>query len=392
MGLDLSSPRPVLSYFSVNCRPPLRHRLRGLAMLQFAVSMTPVNGTIPTPDRLLELIDAMADQPVAMLVDLVADRFITGTPKRISREAPVLILQWQSEETVPGGGANAIANVASLGGRPLAFGVVGDDLSGRELLHHFNTGGVDTRGILTVEGYRTPTKTRILGGGRHAIKQQIVRYDIEDTWRPSPEERQRLLDKVRQLAPAAPVAVMSDYGYNCVDPSMLGELRRILGSRPLLGDSRYRLAELTGLDAATPNLEEAETLLGASLEGTDALLRGGRHLLRKLASRFLLITRGSAGMSLFTADRVAHLPVHGTDQVADVTGAGDTVIGTLALALAAGAEPLEAVCLANYAGGIVVMKMGTATLDRDELRTAVLSDTDLLQRITFDAFESEVGS
>lgn len=358
-------------------------------MLQSAVSMTPVNGTIPTPERLLELIDAMADQPVAMLVDLVADRFVTGIPKRISREAPVLILQWQSEDIVPGGGANAIANVAALGGRPLAFGVVGDDLSGRQLLQHLASRNVDTRGILTAAGYRTPTKTRILGGGRHAIKQQIVRYDIEDTWRPSPEERQQLLAKVRRLATAASVAVLSDYGYDGVDPSMLGELRRILGSRPLLGDSRYRLAELTGLDGATPNLEEAETLLGASLEGAEALRRGGRQLLRKLANRFLLITRGSAGMSLFTADWAAHLPVHGTDQVADVTGAGDTVIGTLALALAAGAEPLEAVCLANYAGGIVVMKMGTATLDRDELRAAVRSDAGLLQRITFDAFESD---
>ena len=371
------------------CANPPTGALESPAMLQFAASMTTVNGIIPTPERLLQLIDAMADQPVAMLVDLVADRFITGTPKRISREAPVLILRWQSEETVPGGGANAVANVAALGGRPLAFGVVGDDTSGRELLRHLADRGVDTRGILTVDGYHTPTKTRILGGGRHAIKQQIVRYDIEDTWRPTPEERQRLLDGVRRLAAEAPVAVLSDYGYDSVEPSMLGEVRRILGSRTVLGDSRYRLGDLKGLDGATPNLEEAESLLGASLEGAEALLRGGQRLRRQLASRFLLITRGSAGMSLFTAGWAAHLPVHGTDQVADVTGAGDTVIGTLALALAAGAQPLEAACLANYAGGVVVMKMGTATLDRDELRAAVRDDADLLQRITFEALEDD---
>lgn len=354
-------------------------------MLQFGVLMSIVNGEIPTPEKLLQLIDAMADQPVAMLVDLVADRFITGAPKRISREAPVLILRWQSETTVPGGGANAVANVAALGGRPLAFGVVGDDPSGRELLDNLEERGVDTRGILRAEEYRTPTKTRILGGGRHAIKQQIVRYDIEDTWHPSAKERQQLLDNLQQLAREARVAVLSDYGYDGVHPSFLTEMRRVLGSRPILGDSRYRLGELRGLDGATPNLEEAENLLGSSLEGHAELLCGGEELRQRLEARFLLITRGSAGMTLFTSGTAAHLPVHGTDQVADVTGAGDTVIGTFALALAAGGQPLEAACLANYAGGVVVMKMGTATLDRDELRSAVQADGDLLNRITFDS-------
>ena len=167
-------------------------------MLQSPPSMSTSRGQIPTPERLLQLIDAMADQPVAMWVDLVADRFISGEPKRISREAPVLILRWQGEETVPGGGANAVANVAALGGRPLVFGVVGDDLSGRELIHALQTRGVDTRGILQTKEYRTPTKTRILGGGRHAIKQQIVRYDIEDTWRPEEQEQQHLLSQARR--------------------------------------------------------------------------------------------------------------------------------------------------------------------------------------------------
>src|SRR5687767_3395677 len=132
---------------------------------------------LPTTDRLLRRVDAMAGQPVVMLVDLVADVFITGTPKRISREAPVLILSFQGEKLTPGGGANAVANVAALGGRPLPLGVVGDDGSGRELLAALAALGVPTDGILVRSGYRTPTKVRILGGGRHAIKQQIVRYD-----------------------------------------------------------------------------------------------------------------------------------------------------------------------------------------------------------------------
>jgi rfaE bifunctional protein kinase chain/domain len=339
--------------------------------------------TPPTPERLLELIDALAGQPVAMVVDLVADRFITGAPKRISREAPVLILRYEGETLTPGGGANAVANVAALGGRPLPVGVVGDDAPGRELLRIFEQRGVPTGGIRVRSGYRTPTKTRILAGGRHAIKQQIVRYDVEDVVELGDDGRRELLEAFRRTAAGASVAVLSDYGYGAVDPELVAPLRELLGAgATLLGDSRYRLGELRGLDGATPNAEEAETLLGAPLEnGPETLDRGGRELLHRLGSRFLLITRGSAGMSLFDAGGATHLPVHGTDQVADVTGAGDTVIGTFALALAAGATPLEATCLANYAGGVVVMKMGTATLGPGELRDAVRGDPEPLSGI-----------
>ncbi|MEM9593343.1 MAG: PfkB family carbohydrate kinase [Acidobacteriota bacterium] len=339
----------------------------------------------PSAERLLELIDLMAHQPVAMLVDLVADRFISGSPKRISREAPVLILRHDGDTLVPGGGANAVANVAALGGRALPFGVVGSDRSGRRLLELFSQRGIETRGILVSEGYRTPTKTRVLAGGRHAIKQQVVRYDIEDTWTPTAAEEGDLANRMGDLAQGARVAVASDYGYGAVGDGPLVALRRALGSAvPILGDSRYRLGVLGGLDGATPNLEEAEALCGVPLDDRDQLVAAGERQRRSLGMGFLLVTRGSAGMTLFVPGFAVHMPVHGTDQVADVTGAGDTVIGTFALSLAAGAQPLEAACLANYAGGVVVMKMGTATLDRDELRRAVLSDPNPLGAITSD--------
>ncbi len=339
----------------------------------------------PTPERLLGLIDALAGQPVVMLVDLVADLFITGTPKRISREAPVLILSYESERLIPGGGANAVANVAALGGRPLPLGIVGDDAHGRGLLEALRERGVDTGGVLVRSGYRTPTKVRILGGGRHSIKQQIVRYDIEQTLELTAEERGRFADSLAGWDREPRVAILSDYGYGSVVPEMLPLLRSALGpDATLLCDSRYRLGEFQGLDGATPNQEEAETILGSSLDdhdGPDRLETGGRTLRERLGARFLLITRGSRGMSLFEDGGSAHLPVHGTDQVADVTGAGDTVIGTFALALAAGATPLEAALLADYAGGVVVMKMGTATLTRGELRHAVESDPRPLEEI-----------
>ncbi len=326
----------------------------------------------------------MADQPVLMLVDMVADRFVTGSPKRISREAPVLILSYESEVVIPGGGANAVANVAALGGRPLPLGIVGDDASGRELLALFERRGVPTDGIAVSSDYRTPTKVRILGGGRHAIKQQIVRYDIEDRLEPGEEQLRVFREALAAWKAMACVGVLSDYGYGSVQPSMVEPLRSALarGGR-VLCDSRYRLAEFSGIDAATPNAEEAESLLERDLNGD--LDGAGRSLRQRLGCETLLVTHGSSGMSLFEGDRSAHVPVHGTTQVADVTGAGDTVIGTFALATAAGATPLEATLLANYAGGVVVMKMGTATLSREELRAATAEDSGLLERITWAA-------
>ncbi|HKH45316.1 MAG TPA: PfkB family carbohydrate kinase [Thermoanaerobaculia bacterium] len=338
----------------------------------------PSRPTLPTADRLLALVDSMAGQPVAMLVDLVADLFITGTPKRISREAPVLILSYQGEALIPGGGANAVANVAALGGRPLPLGVVGEDETGHKLLAELSGRGVETSGIQVRAGYRTPTKVRILGGGKHSIKQQIVRYDIEDTLSLSGDERERFattLERWRTAGPV-PVAILSDYGYGAVEPDLLPRLRAALGPETVVVcDSRFRLGAFVGLDGATPNEEEAEALFGRTFDDDpERLEAGGRELLEKLGARFLLITRGSRGMSLFSEEGSVHLPVHGTDQVADVTGAGDTVIGTFALALAAGATPLESALLANYAGGVVVMKMGTATLTPDELRRAIERD------------------
>jgi D-glycero-beta-D-manno-heptose-7-phosphate kinase len=342
--------------------------------------------TLPTPERLIERVGELAGRPVALLVDLVADRFITGTPKRISREAPVLILSYQGETLTPGGGANAVANVAALGGRPLPLGVVGDDPTGRELVAALASRGIETDGILVRPGYRTPTKVRILGGGKHSIKQQIVRYDIEDRLTLSADERRAFAERLRGWAKTAPpprVAILSDYGYGAVEAAFLPTLRATLGRDAILvGDSRYRLGELAGLDGATPNEEETEALLGGTLDDDPGRLEaGGRRLLARLGARFLLVTRGSRGMSLFTPGSAAHLPVHGTDQVADVTGAGDTVIGTFALALAAGATPLEAALLANYAGGVVVMKMGTATLSPEELVRAIRSDPELCREV-----------
>jgi len=365
-------------------------RKPGTAAVQSATMQSePVAHAAVEAERLLALVDALAGQPVLMLVDLVADRFITGTPKRISREAPVLILRHEEEELVPGGGANAVANVAALGGRPLVVGIVGEDRSGDELVAALAARGVDVAGVRARRGYRTPTKTRILAGARHSIKQQVVRFDVEGELELHAEDRQFLAAQLARLHGRTRVAVLSDYGYGAVDPSLVPACREAVGaSGTLVCDSRYRLAEFRGVDGATPNEEEAEALVGGPLGsragGTDALSAGARALRERLGARFLLVTRGSAGMVLLDAQGIAHVPVHGTDQVADVTGAGDTVIGTFALALAAGASPLEAALLANYAGGVVVMKRGTATLAPDELRAAVRRNPDLPRQVRWE--------
>ncbi len=332
----------------------------------------------PTPSarRLLDLVEAFEAQPVLMLVDLVADRFVTGHPKRISREAPVLILRWAGESLAPGGGANAAANVRALGGRPLPVGCVGDDADGRDLVAALAARDVATDGIVTVAGWPTPTKVRILAGSPSGIKQQVVRYDREPELPVSDAARAILAARLAERAGQARVAVISDYGYGGAPPALVPAVRAAVGAGGVvLADSRFRLGEFRGLDGATPNQEEAEALAGERLDEASASLeRGGERLRAHLDAGFALVTRGSRGMSLFTREGVCHVPVHGTDQVADVTGAGDTVIGTFALALAAGASPLEATLLANYAGGVVVMKTGTATLGRDELAASIRSD------------------
>lgn len=346
---------------------------------------------LPGTDRILELVAEMSGQPVLMAVDFVADRFIVGSPKRISREAPVLILRHESDRFVPGGGANAVSNVAALGGRPLPLGVIGDDQSGTALLDLMTQAGVSTLGLARVHDYRTPTKVRILGGGRHSIKQQIVRYDVEDEISESQlggpvlDVHRRALE---EWSGQSRVAVLSDYGYGSVTPSRLAAVRGALAADScLICDSRFRLGEFEGIDGATPNEEEAEGLYGASFDDDLARVAAAGDLIReKLGAKFLLMTRGSCGMSLVEQTGSVHIPVHGSTQVADVTGAGDTVIGTFALAMAAGSSPLEAALLANYAGGLVVQKLGTATVTAEELAAAVDSNPELLQEIRWESF------
>ena len=321
--------------------------------------------------HLLGLIDRFSSTRVALYGDLVLDRFILGTPKRISREAPVIILRHEKQQDIPGGGANALANLAALGVQVSVVGAVGDDEPGRALSAALADRHVDISRIVVVPGYNTPTKVRILGGGPSSLKHQVARYDIEDVLDADGEWRHTLIEHLREVASSCSAVAISDYGYGCVQPEALQHLAE--KDRPWFClDSRYRISAFVGVDGATPNLEELEAHCGRRLRFDAAVATAADELREELGARFVLATRGNSGMTLVEEDHEPHhIPVFGTDQVADVTGAGDTVLAVLTAALAAGAEPLDAARLANIAAGLVVMKLGTATISAAELRAAI---------------------
>ena len=331
--------------------------------------------------RLTSLVDAFAGRRLVVAGDYVLDRFLYGHPKRVSREAPVLILRFWKEEHLPGGAGNTAANVRSLGGNPLPVGAVGEDDAGGAVKRVLEERGVETSGIITLPGYRTPTKTRILAGAPHGIKQQVVRYDRESSLPEDPQIARELSRRLVGAARESVGAILSDYGYGAVARDAGSLLRGSLPSgAPVLVDSRHGVGLYSGADAITPNEEELEEYAGQPIgDSLVALERAAADLRKQTGCPMLLVTRGSRGMALFRdGDPPVYIPVHGTDQVADVTGAGDTVLATFSLALSSGATPLESALLANFAGGVVVMKMGTAVVTPEELRDAIASDRTIL--------------
>ena len=327
--------------------------------------------------HLLAVVDRFAGTRVAVLADLVLDEFLHGEIARVSREAPVLIVNYQRTDAMPGGGANAVANVRALGGEPVPVGLVGADEPGDRLIGLLDKAGVDTTSILRRTDYRTPTKTRVLAGLPHSRPQQVIRIDRPGAPATAPPEAAAAaVERAEEvLASGVKGVLLSDYGYDLVTPAsarpLVDHARR--SKVTVTCDSRHRLKEFRGVTAVTPNLEEAEEMLGVRLDdGPSRLDSAGRRLMESLACQAVLITRGPQGMTLLEDGvKPCDIPVFGSDQVADVTGAGDTVIAAFTLALAAGATFRLAAMLANIAAGLVVMKRGTATISAAELRQAI---------------------
>ena len=325
-------------------------------------------------ERLKRIIEAFPNLTITLLGDLVADEFIFGEISRVSREAPVLILKHRERTVVPGGGANAANNLADLGVNVLPVGIVGDDEPGRLLLRYFRQKKIPVSGVLKDKSYTTVTKTRILAGMTHTARQQVVRVDREPQESPNAHLTREIYLAARNYAHASDALLVSDYGYGAATPAIVDTLRgKGKLDVPIILDSRYRMLDYSGATAATPNEAEVEEALGIRIgENWEKLMSAGEQIISRMKLRSLVITRGRDGMVAFDhKHKPVDIPISGSDQVADVTGAGDTVIAAFTAAFAAGASTEEAAQVANYAGGIVVMKRGTATVTRDELLQAI---------------------
>lgn len=337
---------------------------------------------IAASDRseLLSTLGRFPRQRIVLWGDLVADEFVHGEIARVSREAPVLILKQRSKQVLPGGGANAANNLLDLGARVTLAGAVGDDEAGEALLRFFREKGVLTRTVRRLKGEVTPTKSRILGVLSHGHPQQIVRVDREPAQKHSLEVQRPIVETVLANLGEASGVLVSDYGYGAANALEVKALRGRVdrgkhrpGSPVWTVDSRYDMLSYTNVTAMTPNEPEVEEAFGQSIgDNLDLLHRLGNRLLRRQGLEALVVTRGRRGMVVFEPrHRPRHLEIFGSDQVADVTGAGDTVIAAFTLALAAGATFIHAAMIANCAGGLVVMKRGTATVSREELNEAI---------------------
>ncbi|MEK7773114.1 MAG: D-glycero-beta-D-manno-heptose-7-phosphate kinase [Deltaproteobacteria bacterium] len=320
--------------------------------------------------RAASLIDGFKRARILVVGDLIMDHFIWGRVRRISPEAPVPVVEVTSESLLLGGGANVVNNIHSLGGKSLVTGVIGGDDDGKRLIKALKDKGISADGIIADAKRPTTIKTRVI-----AHSQQVVRFDREKKDRIEPESFARVLSYIRKTVKSVDLVVISDYAKGLITDTLVEETRDICGSlgKPVAVDPKVEHFDYyRGVTVVTPNNVEASQASGVDITDDASLHRAGEVLFNKLGCGALLITRGENGMSLFEADCETHIPTV-AKEVFDVSGAGDTVIGTLALALASGADFKEAAVLANFAAGVVVGKVGTATLTPEELKNAVLA-------------------
>lgn len=325
-------------------------------------------------ERLKNLVHQFTRRSVLVVGDLVADQFLYGEISRVSREAPVLILRHERTETVPGGAANCAVNLASLGAQAIIVGTAGADAAGDALLDKLRAAGVDCTGVVRSPELRTATKVRILAGQAHSMRQQVIRVDYESEPLSNARIQAEINARLSEALPRAEAVIISDYNYGVAGAETVARLREATRERdvPVLVDSRFRSLDFSNFTSATPNEDEVEGVLGRRLTNTAMLEAAASELRERLGHQALLITRGSQGMLLVEARaKPLHLAAVGSREAVDVTGAGDTVIAAYTLALASGASFADAARLANHAGGIVVMKRGTASVEARELLSSI---------------------
>ncbi|NLW34312.1 bifunctional heptose 7-phosphate kinase/heptose 1-phosphate adenyltransferase [Syntrophorhabdus aromaticivorans] len=319
---------------------------------------------------LRKLTEGFKGKKICVVGDIIADIYIFGRPYRLSREAPVVVVKHEEERVYPGSAGNTINNLLALGAHVFPLGFVGNDNAGDRIIDYFSRyTTIDMGGLIRHDG-ETVTKTRILAGDTHTSKQQVIRIDRESDKPLAGSVRSLLLGRLKEIGPSMDAFVVSDYGHGAVDEEIIGYMRGMARNAIVVGDSRYRLKDFKELTLITPNEAEAYQLCG--MDGGDDIEKLGRDIMGFMGVAALLITRGNKGMTLFLRDgTIHHIPISGKDDVADVTGAGDTVCAVAALSLASGADFYAASRVANYAAGVVVMKRGTATVTMEELQSAM---------------------
>jgi len=326
---------------------------------------------------LLKLVESFPRKKIAVWGDFILDEYILGTTRRISREAPVLILSYRNREFSLGGAGNAVLNLKALGAEPFPVGVLGSDDSRKKIIRIFKDKGISTDFLIQAQDYQTPIKTRILAGEESTRKQQILRIDKESRVPERSDLKRKIQKSLESVCKRIKALLISDYNYLTVKEDIFKQILPLYkkSNIPVTLDSRFRLLKFKGVTVSTPNEPEVEGATGIELKDSSLIIKkAGRFLLNKTKAAAVLITRGSKGMALFERNKPPFLiPIIGTTDIVDVTGAGDTVISVLTLALTCGATFREAALLSNYAGSVVVMKKGTATLSTQELRQAVVS-------------------
>lgn len=321
---------------------------------------------------LCNLIHAFSGVTLTIVGDLTLDEFVTGQTERISREAPVMILRYENTKQVPGGGANTIYNAACLGAKVFAVGKIGDDTQGQALLQALQHPRIDLSGVVQVKDFLTVTKTRIAAHSPQSVTQQIVRIDRKNQAQLPASYIALLVQKIKHCVAQSEVLICSDY----MEGTFFSEvIAAALQSKIKVVDTQKQLTRFAGADWFTPNLPEAELEVGFSIQNETDLQRAGAILLTQTQANHVLITRGEAGMSLFSRNLhnfdYQHIPAFNRREVFDVTGAGDTVTATLAIALAAGATPWQAAVLGNLAASIVVRTFGTTSTNQEEMLKAL---------------------
>ena len=316
------------------------------------------------------LINKLKNINILIIGDMVADVYLKGNISRVSRAAPVLVLEHAGEKVVPGGAANVVHNIATLGGQAFAVGLIGNDKAGSGLRDILNDKNVDTTGLIVEENRPTITKTRIIAGGSATVSQQIVRIDQEMKSPILSQTEKNLINILKQVIDKIDAVVLSDYGSGMLSDKIRNFIIESCQEKNIktIVDSRYDILKFEGVSFVKQNEAEAAKAVGFELTSEEAVVTAGKILLEKLQAEGIIISRGEQGMSLIQDNgEIHHIPVVDKSEVFDVSGAGDTAVAAFILAIGSGAKPVEATKIANFAAGIAVRKLGTATVSNEEL-------------------------